>query len=70
MRALGLVLVAVGVAALAAAWSGGPARGGASTSATTTVTFSRPGDYLFICHLPGHESYGMVGVLRVLPAAG
>jgi uncharacterized cupredoxin-like copper-binding protein len=137
---LGLVLVAVGVAALAAAWSGGPARGGASTSATisihfsrfstsevvatagvpitislvntdpidhewlvgdaafherhrtgteahhgarptevslapgastrTTVMFDRPGEYLFICHLPGHEAYGMVGVLRVLPAAG
>ena len=33
---------------------------------TTTVTFDQPGDYRFICHLPGHEAYGMVGVLRVL----
>ena len=34
---------------------------------TTTLTFDRPGEYLFICHLPGHESYGMTGLLRVLP---
>ena len=138
MRTLGLVLAAVGVALLAAAWTGGPARGGASTSAeigihfshftpsevvatvgvpirvtlvntdpiehewlvgdaafherhrtgteqhhgarpnevslapgeskTTTVVFDAPGEYLFICHLPGHEAYGMVGVLRVVPA--
>ena len=34
----------------------------------TTVTFDRPGDYLFVCHLPGHEAYGMMGVLRVVPA--
>jgi uncharacterized cupredoxin-like copper-binding protein len=40
----------------------------ASSSATTTVTFAEAGDYLFICHLPGHEAYGMVGVLRVRPA--
>jgi uncharacterized cupredoxin-like copper-binding protein len=32
----------------------------------TTVTFDEPGDYKFICHLPGHEAYGMVGVLRVV----
>jgi uncharacterized cupredoxin-like copper-binding protein len=31
----------------------------------TTVTFAEPGDYEFICHLPGHEAYGMKGVLRV-----
>lgn len=141
MRAVGLILVAVGLAALAAAWSGGPARGGGATSeatvsihfsrfertevvatagvpiritlintdpidhewlvgdaafherhrpgteahhdagpmevslapgstTTTTVRFDLPGEYLFICHLPGHEAYGMVGVLRVLPAPG
>ena len=35
---------------------------------TTTVTFQQPGEYKFICHLPGHEAYGMVGILRVLPA--
>jgi uncharacterized cupredoxin-like copper-binding protein len=40
----------------------------AGSTATTTVTFAAPGDYLFICHLPGHEAYGMVGVLRVRPA--
>jgi len=138
VRTLGLVLAAVGLALLAAAWTGGPARGSVSTSAeiaihfshftpsevvgtagvplrftlvntdpiehewlvgdaafherhrtgteqhhgarpnevslgpgeskTTTVVFDAPGEYAFICHLPGHEAYGMVGVLRVLPA--
>lgn len=32
---------------------------------TTTVTFDRPGLLAVICHLPGHESYGMAGSLRV-----
>jgi len=32
----------------------------------TRVTFDRPGDYRFVCHLPGHEAYGMVGVLHVV----
>jgi uncharacterized cupredoxin-like copper-binding protein len=41
----------------------------AGSTATTTVTFAEAGDYLFICHLPNHEAYGMVGVLRVLPAS-
>jgi uncharacterized cupredoxin-like copper-binding protein len=40
----------------------------AGATATTTVVFDTPGSYQFICHLPGHEAYGMVGVLRVLPA--
>lgn len=31
----------------------------------TTVTFARPGTYRYICHLPGHEQYGMVGVVTV-----
>ena len=31
----------------------------------TTVTFDEPGDYPFVCHLPGHEAYGMKGVIRV-----
>jgi uncharacterized cupredoxin-like copper-binding protein len=35
------------------------------TSKDTTVTFDTPGDYEFICHLPGHEAYGMKGVIRV-----
>jgi len=139
VRAIGLVLASVGLAVLAAAWTGAPARGGASTRAeigihfshytpseivatagvpitvtlvntdpiehewlvgdaafhqrhrtgteqhhaarpnevslapgeskTTTVVFDAPGEYLYICHLPGHEAYGMVGVLKVLPAS-
>ena len=40
----------------------------AGTTVTTTVTFRDPGEYRFICHLPGHEAYGMVGILRVVPA--
>jgi uncharacterized cupredoxin-like copper-binding protein len=39
----------------------------AGTTATTTVTFTQPGTYRYICHLPGHEAYGMVGTLRVMP---
>jgi uncharacterized cupredoxin-like copper-binding protein len=31
----------------------------------TTVTFEEPGVYEYICHLPGHEAYGMKGVVRV-----
>jgi uncharacterized cupredoxin-like copper-binding protein len=31
----------------------------------TTLVFSQAGDYKYICHLPGHEQYGMVGTLRV-----
>jgi uncharacterized cupredoxin-like copper-binding protein len=31
----------------------------------TTVTFSQPGALTFICHLPGHEAYGMTGTLIV-----
>ena len=31
----------------------------------TTVTFAAPGTLTFICHLPGHEAYGMVGTLVV-----
>ena len=33
----------------------------------TVVRFVAPGDYAFICHLPGHEAYGMKGILRVEP---
>jgi uncharacterized cupredoxin-like copper-binding protein len=32
---------------------------------TTTVTFDEPGTYAFICHLPGHEAYGMTGTVTV-----
>ena len=34
---------------------------------TTTVTFDTPGQFKFICHLPGHEAYGMVGSVTVVP---
>ena len=37
----------------------------AGRSRTTTVTFTTPGTYVFICHLPGHEAYGMVGTVVV-----
>ena len=37
----------------------------AGETRTTTLIFERPGDLAFICHLPGHEAYGMVGVLTV-----
>ena len=32
----------------------------------TTVTFDEPGEYSYICHLPGHEEYGMKGTVRVV----
>jgi uncharacterized cupredoxin-like copper-binding protein len=38
----------------------------AGATVSTTVTFATPGDYRYICHLPGHEAYGMVGVLHVV----
>jgi uncharacterized cupredoxin-like copper-binding protein len=34
---------------------------------TTVVSFAETGTYQVICHLPGHERYGMVGTLRVVP---
>jgi uncharacterized cupredoxin-like copper-binding protein len=37
----------------------------ALSSVRTTVTFATPGTYRYICHLPGHEAYGMVGVVTV-----
>ncbi len=37
----------------------------AGATVATTVTFRTSGTYRFICHLPGHEAYGMVGVVRV-----
>jgi uncharacterized cupredoxin-like copper-binding protein len=37
----------------------------ALTTRTTTITFREPGRLQFICHLPGHEAYGMVGTLTV-----
>ena len=32
---------------------------------TTTVTFPARGTQQFICHLPGHEAFGMVGTLEI-----
>ena len=40
----------------------------AGETRSTTVTFQQPGEYRFICHLPGHEAYGMVGIVRVTDA--
>jgi plastocyanin len=31
----------------------------------TTITFDEPGTVAYICHLPLHESYGMVGTLII-----
>lgn len=38
----------------------------ALSTRVTTITFEEAGEYSYICHLPGHEAYGMVGSLRVL----
>ncbi len=35
------------------------------TTVETIVTFPTRGSQLFICHLPGHEQYGMIGTLSV-----
>ena len=40
----------------------------AGTTRTTVVTFAQPGTFTFICHLPGHEAYGMKGIVTVVPA--
>ena len=32
---------------------------------TTTITFDEAGRLAYICHLPSHEEYGMVGWLTV-----
>ena len=31
----------------------------------TTVTFGESARLRFVCHLPGHEAYGMTGILEV-----
>lgn len=40
----------------------------ALSTRVTTVTFEQAGEYAYICHLPGHEAYGMVGTVRVVEA--
>ena len=37
----------------------------ARSSVETTLTFAQPGTLQYICHLPGHEAYGMVGTLTI-----
>jgi uncharacterized cupredoxin-like copper-binding protein len=37
----------------------------AGTERRTVVTFPTPGTLTYVCHLPGHEAYGMTGVLVV-----
>ena len=37
----------------------------AGESRTTVVTFQATGSLKFICHLPAHESYGMVGTVTI-----
>jgi uncharacterized cupredoxin-like copper-binding protein len=37
----------------------------ALTTRETTVTFASPGTLLFICHVPGHEAFGMIGAVTV-----
>ena len=39
----------------------------AMSERTTTITFQAPGDLAYICHLPGHEAYGMVGWVTIEP---
>jgi uncharacterized cupredoxin-like copper-binding protein len=38
----------------------------ALTTKVTTITFDGRGDLAYTCHLPGHEEYGMTGVLRAV----
>ena len=38
----------------------------AGQTRTTVVTFPTPGTQTFICHLPGHEAYGMSGLITVV----
>ncbi len=37
--------------------------------AMTFFTFDEPGRVTYACHLPGHEAFGMVGTIEVLPPA-
>lgn len=37
----------------------------ALATAQTTLVFDAPGTIEYICHLPSHEAYGMVGTLTV-----
>jgi uncharacterized cupredoxin-like copper-binding protein len=37
----------------------------AMSTRTTVVTFQQAGQLKYICHLPGHEAYGMVGTVTI-----
>jgi plastocyanin len=39
---------------------------GAFETKYTTITLDKPGTYTYICHLPGHEAYGMKGTVKVV----
>jgi uncharacterized cupredoxin-like copper-binding protein len=39
----------------------------AGATRTTVVTFAAPGTQAYICHLPGHEAYGMTGTVTITP---
>jgi uncharacterized cupredoxin-like copper-binding protein len=39
----------------------------AQSTVTTTITFTTPGSFRYVYHLPGHEAYGMVGTVTVTP---
>ena len=39
----------------------------AESERRTTITFAAPGALQYICHLPGHEAYGMVGTVTITP---
>jgi uncharacterized cupredoxin-like copper-binding protein len=37
----------------------------AGETRVTTVTFAQAGTLQYICHLPGHEAYGMAGLVTI-----
>ncbi len=37
----------------------------AGETLVTTITFAATGSLQYICHLPGHEAYGMVGLVTI-----
>ena len=37
----------------------------AGESRVTTITFEQAGSLQYICHLPAHEAYGMVGTVTI-----
>jgi uncharacterized cupredoxin-like copper-binding protein len=39
----------------------------AGATRTTVVTFAAAGTLSYICHLPGHEAYGMTGTVTITP---